>query len=204
MHWLCLSSSRRSFLVEKRAALLCACSAGAESARPTCVGSLRASQRSYSLTKMARRKGADRWRSFCCGSFVSILLALMLLVTTNDETFSGLHHSLRTTFETFIGKTHAPGDSGLALAKADYHGFPHAADGAGGAGQAAVPAPLPHSETVPLPSTRPNAPPPRDRVLVVQNLREGLGAYPDGLIEMFKLARRLRRWIVEPCIRNGW
>lgn len=155
---------------------------------------------------MARRKN-DRWRSFCCGSFVAVVFALLLLVSTSDEAFRGMHHSLRTTFETLIGKTRSPEDSGLALAKADYHGIPHengAAAGGAAAGQAAQPAPVPHLETFPLPTSKPGAPPPRDRVLVVQNLREGFGAYPDGLIEMFKLARRLRRWIVEPCIRNGW
>ena len=154
---------------------------------------------------MARRKN-DRWRSFCCGSFVAVTLALLLLVSTSDESFRGMHHSLRTTFETLIGKTRSPEDSGLALAKADYHGFSHETGAAGGDGAnhaAAAPAPVPNLQSFPIPTSKPGAPP-RDRVLVVQNLREGLGAYPDGLIEMFKLARRLRRWIVEPCIRNGW
>lgn len=52
-------------------------------------------------------------------------------------------------------------------------------------------------------ATTPYPPPPKERVLIPLQLVEGFGAYPDGIMEMFHLAKRTNRWLVEPCIRNA-
>lgn len=65
------------------------------------------------------------------------------------------------------------------------------------------PSPSQTPAAAPTRTAEPAGPPSRDRYLMPMQVLEGFGAYPDGVTEMFMLAKKTNRWLIEPCVRNA-